>query len=87
MAEDGKHGHRLAKRKVTSWLNASMSALETFAPGTKIRSDWGDGDYDKENQFTILSKTLCPAVLTENFFHGQQRMMWIIFFQMKVKKP
>lgn len=44
------------------------SALETFAPGTKIRSDWGDGDYDKENQFTILSKTLCPAVLTENFF-------------------
>ena len=33
------------------------SALETFAPGTKIRSDWGDGDYDKENQFTILSKT------------------------------
>ena len=44
------------------------SALEIFAPGTKIRSDWGDGDYDKENQFTILSKTLCPAVLTENFF-------------------
>ena len=44
------------------------SALETFAPGTKIRSDWGDGDYDKESQFTILSKTLCPAVLTENFF-------------------
>lgn len=44
------------------------SALETFAPGTKIRSDWGDGDFDKENQFTILSKTLCPAVLTENFF-------------------
>lgn len=44
------------------------SALEVFAPGTKIRSDWGDGDYDKENQFTILSKTLCPAVLTENFF-------------------
>lgn len=44
------------------------SALNTFAPGTKIRTDWGDGDYDKENQFTILSKTLCPAVLTENFF-------------------
>lgn len=44
------------------------SALETFAPGTKIRSDWGDGDSDKESQFTILSKTLCPAVLTENFF-------------------
>ena len=44
------------------------TALETFNPGTKIRADWNDGDYDKENQFTILSKTLCPAVLTENFF-------------------
>lgn len=44
------------------------SALEHFPVGTAIRSDWGDGDYDKENQFTILSKTLCPAVLTENFF-------------------
>ena len=44
------------------------SAFECFPPGTAIRSDWGDGDFDKENQFTILSKTLCPAVLTENFF-------------------
>jgi N-acetylmuramoyl-L-alanine amidase len=45
-----------------------QSALNAFAPGTPIRSDWGDGDFDKENHFTILSKTLCPAVLTENFF-------------------
>ena len=44
------------------------SALEIFAPGTPIRSDWGDGDFDKENHFTRLSKTMCPAVLTENFF-------------------
>ena len=45
-----------------------QSAIEAFQPNTSIRSDWGDGDFDKENQFTILSKTLCPAVLTENFF-------------------
>lgn len=44
------------------------SALESFPIGTTIRADWGDGDFDKEDQFTILSKTLCPAVLTENFF-------------------
>lgn len=44
------------------------TALNVFALGTPIRSDWGDGDFDKENHFTILSKTLCPAVLTENFF-------------------
>lgn len=44
------------------------AALDAFPKGTKIRSDWGDADYDKESQFLILSKTLCPAVLTENFF-------------------
>jgi N-acetylmuramoyl-L-alanine amidase len=44
------------------------SALNSFAPGTSIRTDWYDGDPDKESQFTILAKTLCPAVLTENFF-------------------
>lgn len=48
------------------------SALESFAPGTPIRSDWGDGDFDKENHFTILSKTFCPAVLTENFFQDNK---------------
>ena len=44
------------------------SALDVFPTGTAIRTDWNDGDRDKENQFTILAKTLCPAVLTENFF-------------------
>ena len=48
------------------------SALESFAAGTPIRSDWGDGDFDKENHFTILSKTLCPAVLTENVFQDNK---------------
>lgn len=48
------------------------SALEAFAAGTPIRSDWGDGDFDKENHFTILSKTFCPAVLTENFFQDNK---------------
>ena len=45
-----------------------LSALNSFPQGTPIRSDWGDGDFDKENHYTLLSKTLCPAVLTENFF-------------------
>ena len=45
-----------------------QSAIESFQPNTSIRADLGDGDFDKENQFTILSKTLCPAVITENFF-------------------
>lgn len=34
----------------------------------KIRRDFSDGDPDWEENFTILSKTKCPAVLSENFF-------------------
>jgi N-acetylmuramoyl-L-alanine amidase len=34
----------------------------------KIRKDMSDGDADWEENFTILSKTKCPAVLSENFF-------------------
>lgn len=36
--------------------------------GHKIRKDYSDGDADWESDFTILSKTKCPAVLIENFF-------------------
>jgi N-acetylmuramoyl-L-alanine amidase len=34
----------------------------------KIRTDYSDGDGDKEAQFTVLAKTKCTAVLTENGF-------------------
>ena len=34
----------------------------------KIRTDWSDKDPDYEENFTIITKTICPAVLTENFF-------------------
>ena len=34
----------------------------------RLRSDVTDNDNDCESQFYILRKTLCPAVLTENFF-------------------
>ena len=36
--------------------------------GHKIRMEMSDGDADWEEDFYILKKTLCPAVLTENFF-------------------
>lgn len=36
--------------------------------GHRIRTDYADGDPDFEDQFYILRKTTCPAVLTENFF-------------------
>lgn len=35
---------------------------------TKFRTDYIDGDPDKENRFYILQNTKCPAVITENLF-------------------
>ena len=42
------------------------SAIKNF-PGRRIRTDMSDGDRDWENDFYILRKSWCPAVLTENF--------------------
>jgi N-acetylmuramoyl-L-alanine amidase len=33
-----------------------------------VRKDLSDGDVDYEENFTILYKSICPAVLVENFF-------------------
>ena len=41
---------------------------EIEAEGIKTRKDNSDKDSDKEANFTILTKTKCPAVLTENMF-------------------
>lgn len=38
----------------------------------KIRKDLSDGDSDWESDFYIIKKTLCPAVLTENFFYDNK---------------
>lgn len=40
--------------------------------GHKIRKDMSDGDPDWEEGFYILRKTVCPAVLTENFFQDNK---------------
>ena len=43
------------------------SAIKNF-PGRRIRTEMSDGDRDWEEDFDILRKSWCPAVLTENFF-------------------
>ena len=43
------------------------AAIKNF-PGKRIRTDYSDGDPDWEENFYILRHSLCPAVLTENFF-------------------
>ncbi|WP_136468753.1 N-acetylmuramoyl-L-alanine amidase [Flagellimonas onchidii] len=37
-------------------------------PDRKLRTDFSDGDLDKERRFYVLTKTRMPAILTENFF-------------------
>ena len=46
-----------------------QAAIKNF-PGHLIRTDMSDGDMDWEEGFYILRKSLCVAVLTENFFMG-----------------
>jgi len=42
-------------------------------PNERLRKDTSDGDLDKEANFTVLHKTIMPAVLTENFFMDTER--------------
>lgn len=48
-------------------------AAKYYLQGFKTRQDYTDGDPDKEARFTILSKTICPAVLTENLFYNNEK--------------
>lgn len=36
--------------------------------GMTLRKDMTDGDPDYEENFTVIYKTICPAILTENLF-------------------
>lgn len=49
-------------------LAANFMAGYADVTGRKVRKDTRDGDVDKEANFYILKKTICPAFLTENGF-------------------
>ena len=46
---------------------------EEMFEGWAVHKDTRDGDPDKESQFYILRKTVCPAILTENFFMDTEK--------------
>lgn len=58
--------------KADELANRMYDAAACFITGQKIRRDNSDGDPDWEENFYILSKTKCPAVLTENFFQDNK---------------
>ena len=49
------------------------SAKSNFKNAQKLRTDFSDGDPDKEAEFYVLKHTSCPAVLTENFFQDNKQ--------------
>ena len=60
-------GQTKADKLATSMYEA---AEEVLPDG--IRKDYSDGDEDWEENFYILRKTKCPAVLTENLFQDNR---------------
>lgn len=59
--------------KADKLANFLYEAAENNFPGKSIRKDFQDGDPDWEENFHMLAKTKCPAVLTENFFMDNQK--------------
>ena len=54
-------------------------AFETEFADRKIRKDMSDGDRDWEENFYILQKSKCPAVLLENFFYdNRDECSWLL---------
>ena len=54
-------------------------AFEAEFADRKIRKDMSDGDRDWEDNFYVLKKSKCPAVLLENFFYdNRDECAWLL---------
>ena len=54
-------------------------AFETEFADRKIRKDMSDGDREWEENFYVLQKSKCPAVLLENFFYdNRDECAWLL---------
>lgn len=54
-------------------------AFEAEFAEKKIRKDMSDGDRDWEENFYVLQKSKCPAVLLENFFYdNRDECAWLL---------
>lgn len=62
--------------KVAEFL---YKAFEQEFAERRIRTDYRDGDKDWEENFYILTKAACPAVLLENFFYdNREECAWML---------
>lgn len=54
-------------------------AAEKHLQGHKIRTDYSDGDADKEAGFYILNRTKCPAALVEcGFMDNRESLQFLV---------
>ena len=67
------------KTKSDQVAECLYDAFEEEFPDRKIRKDLSDGDKDWEENFYVLEKSRCPAVLLENFFYdNKEECAWML---------
>lgn len=67
------------KTKSDQVAECLYEAFEAEFPDRKIRKDLSDGDKDWEENFYVLEKSRCPAVLLENFFYdNREECAWML---------
>ena len=67
------------KTKSDQAAECLYDAFEEEFPERKIRKDLSDGDKDWEENFYVLEKSRCPAVLLENFFYdNKEECAWML---------
>ena len=67
------------KTKSDQVAECLYEAFEEEFPDRKIRKDLSDGDRDWEENFYVLEKCRCPAVLLENFFYdNKEECTWML---------
>ena len=63
----------VGKTKADELATCLYNAAKYNANDKKMRTDFSDGDADKEAHLYVLKHTNCPAVLTENFFQDNKK--------------
>ena len=67
------------KTKSDQVAECLYDAFEAEFHDRKIRKDMSDGDRDWEENFYVLQKSKCPAVLLENFFYdNREECAWML---------
>ena len=67
------------KTKSDQVAECLYDAFEAEFQDRKIRKDISDGDRDWEENFYVLEKSKCPAVLLENFFYdNREECAWML---------